>query len=74
MKDTLVCENINIGTKVAYESVRGKVFRVVTADGQMIEQTGMMSGGGQPKKGLMSCKIVEEFSQDQLKEIEQKIQ
>jgi len=28
----------------------------------MIELTGIMSGGGRPRKGLMGNKIVEEFS------------
>lgn len=73
-KDTLVCEGMNVGTKVAYESVPGKTFRVVTLEGQMIETSGMMSGGGNPKRGLMSHKIAEEFSPDQIKEIETRIQ
>ena len=39
----------------------------------MIEATGVMSGGGQPKRGLMSSKIEEEFSDNQMKDIDQRI-
>jgi hypothetical protein len=31
-------------------------------DGDLIEMSGTMTGGGQPKKGLMSSKPVQEFS------------
>lgn len=32
--------------------------------GEIIELSGVMSGGGRVKKGLMSNKIMEEFSED----------
>jgi chromosome segregation ATPase len=44
-----VCDNINIGTKVAYESAQGRVFKVVTVQGNMIDANGQMSGGGKPR-------------------------
>jgi len=36
----------------------------------MIEASGVMSGGGQPKKGLMSSKLEEEFTDDQIKDVD----
>ena len=33
-----------------------------------------MSGGGKPKQGLMGNKIIEEFTDEQIKQVEQKIQ
>ena len=62
LKDTLVAGDIKIGTQIAFNAVAGKKFRVVTLAGEMIELSGVMSGGGRPKKGLMGNKIVEEFS------------
>jgi len=52
LKDTLVCSNIDTGTKIAF-STRER-YRVVTLDGFLIEKSGTMSGGGRKKKGGMS--------------------
>jgi structural maintenance of chromosome 4 len=57
-KDTLVCDDIKIGTHVAFNSVQGRTFRVVTPGGEMIESSGVMSGGGKPKVGGMSNKPI----------------
>ena len=51
LRDTLVANDIKIAMKVAYGEVRR---RVVTLNGEVIEVTGTMSGGGKPKKGGMS--------------------
>jgi structural maintenance of chromosome 4 len=51
LRDTLVCETLDIGSKIAYGQTR---YRVVTLKGEMIEKTGTMSGGGRPRKGGMS--------------------
>jgi structural maintenance of chromosome 4 len=72
VKDTLVAEDIKIGTNIAFN--QGRNYRVVTLNGEMVEITGVMSGGGRPKKGLMSNKIIEEFTDEQIKEVENKIQ
>ena len=53
-KDTLVCQNLEIATKIGYGQRR---YRVVTLDGKMIEMSGTMSGGGKPRRGGMSFKI-----------------
>jgi len=46
---------------------------VVTLDGNLIELTGTMSGGGKPKRGGMSSKPVEEYSEVELYEIEKRV-
>ena len=74
MRDTLVTADINIGTNVAYNSQRGRTFKVVTLQGELIESTGVMSGGGKPKQGLMSNKLVQEFSQDQINQVSSQIE
>lgn len=55
IKDTLVCESIDVATKIAYGSQR---HRVVTEKGELIEKSGTMSGGGKPRTGGMSNKVV----------------
>ena len=62
LKDTLVAADIKIGTHIAFNAVPGKKFRVVTLVGEIIELSGVMSGGGRPSRGRMGNKIVEEFS------------
>lgn len=62
LRDTLVAADIKIGTHIAFNGVPGKKFRVVTLVGEIVELSGVMSGGGRPRKGLMGNKIVEEFS------------
>ena len=62
LKDTLVCDDIMVGSNIAYGE-RNKTYRVVTLSGELIENSGVMSGGGRPKKGLMSSKIVLEISE-----------
>jgi structural maintenance of chromosome 4 len=62
MKDTLVASDIKEATNIAFNT--GKPHRVVTLKGEMIEMSGVMSGGGRPKQGLMGNKIIEEFSED----------
>ena len=46
LRDTLVADNMNQATKVAYGAKR---FRVVTLSGELIETSGTMSGGGRSK-------------------------
>lgn len=58
IKDCLVCADIKLGTHIAFNAVQGKKFRVVTLNGELIELSGVMSGGGRPKQGLMGNKIV----------------
>ena len=69
----MVANEIKEATNIAFNSSDGKNYRVVTLKGELIEMTGVMSGGGKPKQGLMGTKIVEEFSDSQIAENEQKI-
>jgi structural maintenance of chromosome 4 len=57
-----VCENLDVATKVSFG--KDKRFRVVTTKGEVIETSGAMTGGGQPKSGLMSSKPKNEFTQE----------
>lgn len=47
----LICDWLEIAKQVAFGSVRHKV---VTWDGALIEATGTLTGGGDPKKGLVN--------------------
>lgn len=51
LRNTLVCENLEIATHIAYGAQR---FRVVTLKGEVIEIVGTMSGGGRPRTGGMN--------------------
>ncbi len=57
-----MCDTIEIATHTAYNL--DKRYRVVTKNGELIELSGTMSGGGKPKSGLMSAKIVDEFTEN----------
>ena len=50
VRDTLVATDIDQARQVAYGAKR---FRVVTLDGQLVETSGTMSGGGRPSRGKM---------------------
>jgi len=40
----------------------------VTLKGELIEKSGTMSGGGKPRTGGMSNVLVQEFSDEEIKE------
>jgi len=50
LHDTLVAKDIDTASEIAYGKKR---YRVVTLNGELIEQTGVASGGGKPRRGLM---------------------
>jgi len=53
--DTLVADNLDEANRIAFGGTRR--YRVVTLDGQLIEPSGAMSGGGStPSRGAMSAK------------------
>ncbi|GLG96606.1 Uncharacterized protein GBIM_03539, partial [Gryllus bimaculatus] len=55
LRDTLVANDLTQATRIAYGSRR---YRVVTLEGQLIETSGTMSGGGRTKlQGRMGNKI-----------------
>ena len=56
LKNTLFTRDLETANKVAYGATR---HRVVTADGQLIDVAGTMTGGGSgpPPKGRMGSKL-----------------
>uniref|UniRef100_A0A3Q0KT79 Structural maintenance of chromosomes protein n=1 Tax=Schistosoma mansoni TaxID=6183 RepID=A0A3Q0KT79_SCHMA len=59
LRDTLVTENLNTATKVAFGQQQQR-YRVVTLQGQVIEVSGAMSGGGgRPLSGRIMTDIVQ---------------
>lgn len=68
MQDTLVANDLAQANRIAYGAKR---WRVVTLDGELIDKSGTMSGGGTTvKKGLMSSKAVSDISQEQVGKLE----
>ncbi|KAL9945757.1 hypothetical protein D7B24_008126 [Verticillium nonalfalfae] len=68
MQDTLVAKDLAQANRIAYGAKR---WRVVTLDGELIDKSGTMSGGGTTvKRGLMSSKLVSETSKDQVAKLE----
>uniref|UniRef100_A0A5F9DG55 Chromosome-associated polypeptide C n=1 Tax=Oryctolagus cuniculus TaxID=9986 RepID=A0A5F9DG55_RABIT len=64
LRDTLVTDNLDQATRVAYQKDRR--WRVVTLQGQIIEQSGTMTGGGsRVMKGRMGSSVVVEISEEE---------
>uniref|UniRef100_A0A452SUL1 Structural maintenance of chromosomes protein n=1 Tax=Ursus americanus TaxID=9643 RepID=A0A452SUL1_URSAM len=65
LRDTLVADNLDQATRVAYQ--RDRRWRVVTLQGQIIEQSGTMTGGGSKvMKGRMGSSVVVEISEEEV--------
>ncbi|KAL6721293.1 Structural maintenance of chromosomes protein 4 [Lecanora helva] len=68
LQNTLVAKDLEQANRIAYGARR---WRVVTLDGQLIDVSGTMSGGGtRVAKGGMSSKIVAETSAEQVSKFE----
>lgn len=68
LQNTLVAQDLQQANRVAYGAQR---WRVVTLDGQLIDKSGTMSGGGtRVAKGGMSSKLVAEVTRDQVARLE----
>jgi structural maintenance of chromosome 4 len=68
LQNTLVAKDLAQANRIAYGAKR---WRVVTLDGQLIDKSGTMSGGGSTvKKGLMSSKLVADTSKEQVTKLE----
>lgn len=68
LQDTLVAKDLAQANRIAYGARR---WRVVTLDGELIDKSGTMSGGGKTvKRGLMSSKLVSDTSQEQVAKLE----
>ncbi|OTA53160.1 nuclear condensin complex subunit Smc4 [Hypoxylon sp. EC38] len=68
LRDTLVVKDLAQANRIAYGAKR---WRVVTLDGELIDESGTMSGGGKTvKRGLMSSKLVADTTQEQVAKLE----
>ncbi|PKS04946.1 hypothetical protein jhhlp_008312 [Lomentospora prolificans] len=68
LQDTLVAEDLAQANRIAYGAKR---WRVVTLAGELIDKSGTMTGGGTTvKKGLMSSKLVQETTKEQVAKYE----
>ncbi|RFU30981.1 hypothetical protein B7463_g5359, partial [Scytalidium lignicola] len=68
LQDTLVARDLDQANRIAYGAKR---WRVVTLDGQLIDKSGTMSGGGNVvKKGLMSSKPVSDINKEEVTKLE----
>ncbi|KAK3942019.1 structural maintenance of chromosomes protein 4 [Diplogelasinospora grovesii] len=68
LQDTLVAKDLAQANRIAYGAKR---WRVVTLDGELIDKSGTMSGGGSTvKRGLMSSKLVSDTSKEQVAQLE----
>jgi structural maintenance of chromosome 4 len=64
MQNTLVAKDLEQANRIAYGAKR---WRVVTLDGQLIDVSGTMSGGGtKVARGGMSSKLVAETTKEQV--------
>ncbi|KAL9044729.1 MAG: hypothetical protein Q9214_002153 [Letrouitia sp. 1 TL-2023] len=68
LQNTLVAKDLEQANRIAYGARR---WRVVTLDGQLIDLSGTMSGGGtRVAKGGMSSKLVAGTSKEQVQKLE----
>ncbi|KAK5995446.1 Structural maintenance of chromosomes protein 4 [Cladobotryum mycophilum] len=69
MQDTLVANDLAQANRIAYGAKR---WRVVTLEGELIDKSGTMSGGGTTvKKGLMSSKLVSDTTKEHVVKLEE---
>ena len=68
LQNTLVAKDLEQANRIAYGARR---WRVVTLDGQLIDVSGTMSGGGtRVAKGGMSSKLVADTTKEQVSKLE----
>ncbi|KAL8977998.1 MAG: hypothetical protein Q9205_006316 [Flavoplaca limonia] len=68
LQNTLVAKDLEQANRIAYGARR---WRVVTLDGQLIDVSGTMSGGGtRVARGGMSSKLVTETTKEQVSKLE----
>ena len=60
-RDTLVVDTIELANKIGY----GQKMRVITLDGILVETSGLISGGGQKRGGLMGHRYGASYQGDQ---------
>lgn len=68
MQNTLVANDLEQANRIAYGAKR---WRVVTLDGQLIDVSGTMSGGGtRVARGAMSSKLVADTTKEQVQRLD----
>ena len=68
LQNTLVAKDLEQANRIAYGAKR---WRVVTLDGQLIDKSGTMSGGGtKVAKGGMSSKLAADTTKEQVAKLE----
>ena len=68
MQNTLVAQDLEQANRIAYSARR---WRVVTLDGQLIDVSGTMSGGGtRVARGAMSSKMASDTTKEQVQRLE----
>ncbi|KFV98226.1 Structural maintenance of chromosomes protein 4, partial [Eurypyga helias] len=73
LRDTLVVNNLEEAIRIAFQ--KDKRWRVVTLQGQIIEQSGTMTGGGNKViKGRMGSSITTDVSEKEVTEMEVQLQ
>ncbi|NXF52790.1 SMC4 protein, partial [Oceanites oceanicus] len=73
LRDTLVANNLEEATRVAFQT--DKRWRVVTLQGQIIEKSGtMIGGGGRIMKGRMGSSVVTDVSEEEVNKMESQLQ
>ncbi|NXY20114.1 SMC4 protein, partial [Atrichornis clamosus] len=72
LRDTLVAKNLEEATRVAFQKKR---WRVVTLQGQIIEISGTMTGGGgKVMKGRMGSSVVMDTSEEDISKMESQLE
>ncbi|XP_050821757.1 structural maintenance of chromosomes protein 4 isoform X3 [Gopherus flavomarginatus] len=73
LRDTVVANNLDQAIRVAFQ--KDKRWRVVTLQGQIVEQSGTMSGGGHNvMKGRMGSSVMVEISEEEANKMESQLQ
>ncbi|NXX89907.1 SMC4 protein, partial [Centropus bengalensis] len=73
LRDTLVAKDLEEATRVAFQE--NKRWRVVTLQGQIIEQSGTMTGGGgRVMKGRMGASVITDVSEEEVNKMESQLQ
>uniref|UniRef100_A0A8C0U6B4 Structural maintenance of chromosomes protein 4 n=1 Tax=Cyanistes caeruleus TaxID=156563 RepID=A0A8C0U6B4_CYACU len=73
LRNTLVAKNLEEATRIAFQ--KEKRWRVVTLQGQIIEVSGTMTGGGgKVMKGRMGSSVVMDISEEEISKMESQLQ
>ncbi|NWJ10949.1 SMC4 protein, partial [Crypturellus undulatus] len=73
LRDTIVANNLDQATRIAFQ--KEKRWRVVTLQGQIIEQSGTMTGGGgKVMKGRMGSTVITDVSEEEVNKMESQLQ